>query len=27
VFLTLQKLNRRKMREEDEDAQPPPSQQ
>ena len=27
VFLTLQKLNRRKMREEDEDAQKPPSQQ
>jgi hypothetical protein len=27
VFLTLQKLNRRKMREEDKDAQKPPSQQ
>ncbi len=27
VFLTLQKLNRRKMREDDEDAQQPPSQQ
>ena len=27
VFLTLQKLNRRKMREEDEDVQKPPSQQ
>jgi len=26
VFLTLQKLNRRKMREDDEDAQQPPSQ-